>query len=110
MTREIVILSAAALAMAIAAPVCAAAGASNGPAKQAHVYRTEVAENSVPGSTADNAGQPAHKHHHSHRRYHHSYSSHRHHSRHHTRAAADDPKAAAPEATPTKGVIPRISP
>jgi hypothetical protein len=109
MSREIVTLAAAALAMTFAAPLCFAAGASNAAAQSRPGYGIQVAKNSTTGSSADTAGQPAHNHRRrSHRRHH--YSSPHHRSRHHTRTAAEDPKPAAPQAMPTKGVIPRISP
>jgi hypothetical protein len=109
MTREFVTLAAAAFAMAFAAPLCAAAGASNSAAPSAHAYGIKVAEKSTTGSSADTVRKRTHYYHHrSHRRYHHHYSSHHNHSRPHKRTAAEDPKA--PEPPPTGGVIPRISP
>jgi hypothetical protein len=111
MTRELVTLAAAALAMAFAAPVCAAVDASNAPAQPETACGIKVAENSASVSSTAHAGGTNHRHHHrSHHSHHHRHTSQHHQSRHHSRSAAEDPKAGAPEAAPTAGVIPRISP
>jgi hypothetical protein len=118
MSRQIPILAAAALAMALAAPVCAATTAPSVPART-DTFRplgAQLAQNesATPGVSthASAQGMQVHKRHHrSSHHEHHSHASHSRHHNHHTGSAAADPKAAAePAPAPTKGVVPKISP